>query len=603
MTDTPQIFLSRATLITLLILAVYGSVLTHGFVWDDHYVIADNGLLENMRNIPRLFLMEDRVESPTGYYRPLTYLSFALDRALWGVNPAGCGVTNLLLHILVTLLFYYTLLLLFKKETLALVAALLFALHPVAGETVNFHAGGRNTLLCACFSLVTVILHLRQKRLLSVLPFALAILSKEFALLVPPFLLLYDRFIVREKIRWALYLPFILTIAGYLVVRSTVVTLHGNLLASLDLAKAFRLMPKLLGRYLVNMLFPVRLKVIYDLSAATSWPMLFIYSLALPAMAAAAWLLRKQREIVTSLLLFALFFLPVAGFFPVGTYLMADRYAYFSLFGFSLGLAWCLSRAGTGRIIGITATMLCFFAVIDIQRNGTWRDDSALAAQMITDAPELAIGYQNLGYEYYKKQDYGNAEKYLTLAYDKKNISKKMLVGSAAMFWEMNKLDKALIVLDKKIAAEPRSLQAYIMASRIYEEMGNRGMAASYRDKAVALNPGIFEMMRKRAFTVCSQGEELVAGNQRERAEMLYREALAIDPGYVPALIDMGILFAEKGESVKALNYFSKAALLDRANPVPHHNLSMVYDSLGKKSEARAEMITFRELEAASRGR
>ena len=87
----------------------------------------------------------------TGYYRPLTYVSFLIDRSIWGLNPLGFNITNLILHIAVALTFYLLMAELFKKEYYAFIAALIFSLHPIANETVNFHAGGRNTMLCALF--------------------------------------------------------------------------------------------------------------------------------------------------------------------------------------------------------------------------------------------------------------------------------------------------------------------------------------------------------------------------------------------------------------------------------------------------------------------
>ena len=156
MTDSQKTLLCRFTLITILLVAVYGSTFTNRFVWDDLDVIVKNSLLENFTNLPKLFLYEDRTgDGLTGYYRPVTYISFLLDRSIWGLNPVGFNITNVILHISAVLLFYRVLFALFKKERVAFVAALIFALHPIAVESVNFHAGGRNTLLSACFALLS----------------------------------------------------------------------------------------------------------------------------------------------------------------------------------------------------------------------------------------------------------------------------------------------------------------------------------------------------------------------------------------------------------------------------------------------------------------
>jgi hypothetical protein len=194
--------ISRYGLHVLLVAAVYATTVGHGFVWDDHLIIVNNPILEKPGNILRLFLSEDTAIGFTGYYRPITYVSFALDRALWGLGPTGFKITNLILHVLVALLFYATVATVFKKERLALVAALILALHPVAGETVNFLAGGRNTLLAACFMLLSLFLYVKERPIPAVLCVILASFSKEFALLLPLVLLWYDHRLRERTIRF-----------------------------------------------------------------------------------------------------------------------------------------------------------------------------------------------------------------------------------------------------------------------------------------------------------------------------------------------------------------------------------------------------------------
>jgi hypothetical protein len=202
------------------VVAVYLRTLSHGFIWDDNSIIVDNPIFDKLSNIPKFFLIEDTIDGiSSGYYRPITYASFALERAIWGMNPLGLNINNLFLHILVTLLFYRVVAALFKRENLAFVAALIFALHPIAGETINFHAGGRNTLLSACFALLSLLYYIKRKPVPSTIWFLLAIFSKEFALLLPIFFVLYDTRIEKVKFRFAAYAPFVVCIIIYLVLR------------------------------------------------------------------------------------------------------------------------------------------------------------------------------------------------------------------------------------------------------------------------------------------------------------------------------------------------------------------------------------------------
>jgi hypothetical protein len=80
MTESQNHRMYRLTFIGVLILAVYCNIFNHGFVWDDVDIIVDNPVFESFRNLPSFFVMEDCIDGPTGYYRPLTYVSFLIDR-------------------------------------------------------------------------------------------------------------------------------------------------------------------------------------------------------------------------------------------------------------------------------------------------------------------------------------------------------------------------------------------------------------------------------------------------------------------------------------------------------------------------------------------
>jgi protein O-mannosyl-transferase len=602
MTDSQKNLLYRLALVTILVVAVYGTTLANRFVWDDLSVIVKNPLLEKFSNIPKLFLYEDRTaDGPTGYYRPMTYISFLLDRSIWGLNPLGFNITNLLLQLAVVLLFYRLVAELFKEERLAFVAALLFALHPVAVETVNFHAGGRNTLLSACFSLLALLAYVRKKRLAAVICFTIAIFSKEFALLLPAVFFLYDSRIGTEKRRPGNYLPYLAAIVCFLTIRSFAVE-QGNLLRTLQLSGNLLLVPKIVVSYLIHMVFPVNLKVMYDIPADIGLFSLACYSVVLAAVIGAAVLFRGKSEITFAACWFFLFLLPVVGIVPLGTALMADRYAYFSLMGFCLALAYVVCL-GNRQVVAAATVILCLgYASIDVRRNAIWKNMPALYRQMTIDAPERSIGFTNLGMYYYENGDLAEAERYLEQSCAKKGIViRDAYQYLSAVYWEENKFDKALSVLNKLMALEPGNPQPYIMASRIYESMGDKEMARKYYGKVTAMFPNIEEMMESRVKSLCSEGEKLLAEGRLAEAERKFKEALMMKPDFVPALIDMGGVAAEKRNLAGAVDYFSRAVALDRLNPSAHYNLSMAYELMGKTAEAGAEMNRFKELEEVSR--
>src|SRR3989304_8889856 len=86
-------------------LAVYINSLSGDFIWDDIEQIADNPVIKDIRNIPSFFTSHlwSLIRNPTigsYYYRPFFLLSLAVDYNLWGLNPLGYHITNLILHAL-----------------------------------------------------------------------------------------------------------------------------------------------------------------------------------------------------------------------------------------------------------------------------------------------------------------------------------------------------------------------------------------------------------------------------------------------------------------------------------------------------------------------
>ena len=104
-------------------------------------------------------------------------------------------------------------------------------------------------------------------------------------------------------------------------------------------------------------------------------------------------------------------------------------------------------------------------------------------------------------------------------------------------------------------------------------------------------------MMQQRVISVCKEGEQLMAERKPAPAERKLKEALMMQPDFVPALIDMGSLAAEKGDMAGSLEFFSKAGGLDPNNPSIHYNMSRVYELMGRMAEAKNEMTRFKELD------
>jgi len=141
-----------AFLVVLLSVAVFIPGLQYGFVWDDVILIQDNQFLQPHNN-PASFLGRDFTEITFGaltgsFYRPLFALTLWADGVVWGNEPFGFHVTNLLIHGLVVGLLFLVVRRLSNPFT-ATLASLLFAIHPAHSEVAVFISGRVDSLALA----------------------------------------------------------------------------------------------------------------------------------------------------------------------------------------------------------------------------------------------------------------------------------------------------------------------------------------------------------------------------------------------------------------------------------------------------------------------
>src|SRR3989304_356329 len=137
----------RSTVSALLIVAVlstivYLNTLDNGFHYDDEHYIVTNHFLERWGNIPALFTTTRYYSDDirfTGHYRPLLYVTYALNKVTGGDNPFGYHIVNLVFHIgSAFIIFFMVQVILGCRFYIALASSLIFAVHPFNSEVVNY---------------------------------------------------------------------------------------------------------------------------------------------------------------------------------------------------------------------------------------------------------------------------------------------------------------------------------------------------------------------------------------------------------------------------------------------------------------------------------
>lgn len=363
-----------------------------------------------------------------GPWQPLSWLSWAVDHALWGLDPRAFRRTNVLLHAVAAGLFTECARLLLPRVKGvawgAALAGVFFALHPLRVESVLWITERRDVLSGALAG-ASLLAFLKERRGLSLGLFAAALLSKGTAVGLAWVFLFLEKDRAKAWPYFALALGAgLMNLAGF-----------GAELRAVDLTPWQRAAAVLnsLGFYVVKTVVPTGLSPYYPLTDALT-PFVL-------AGAAAYWLRWHW-------VLYALILAPVSGLFQAGAQAYADRYSYLA----TLPFAFFLGRFGTPARVALLAAVL---SVLTLRQAAFWRDDAALWTRAVALAPRAYLPRSNLA-----------------LALD--------AAGDAAGAAEQ---------YERAIELEPRDVEARVNLGALRAKAGDlKGAEGLYRE-ALALRP------------------------------------------------------------------------------------------------------------------
>ena len=347
-------------LLVLLVLALYANSFPGAFILDDQLIVVENPLVQHLDLLTIFRADYWHGVNNSGLFRPLTILSLALNRLLFGPAPFGFHLINVLLHAAVTFLLWRGLRVWGLPLFAATTCAILFAAHPLHTEVVN-EVVGRSELLAAFFVLAAFNLarsHSVYSSLGVCLCYLLALLSKEHAITFLILLPLGEGFVAGEsrlwQRRWPLYLGLAAVAGAWLCWRSFGVISTAPLLPLSEAAAPLayvdgvtRILTALHYQwlYLGKLFLPHGMQAVYS---ATDLPPFIRSFFSLPALLVLAgtsslllllvWGWRRRSPLALFALFYLLSFLPTANlFFPIGV-TFAERLAYLPSLWFCAGL-------------------------------------------------------------------------------------------------------------------------------------------------------------------------------------------------------------------------------------------------------------------------
>lgn len=410
----------------------YGNSLANGFVFDDRSIVLGNPLLRNPANLTTLLFAS---------YRPLRDISHAVDFALWGENPVGFHLTNVLIHLANALLVFWLIRRFTQHIATAALAALIFAIHPIQTDAVTYISGRRDVLFglfylasFRCYLSYRDYRGLRKGRsliyfALFLLLWGLSLMSKEMAVSLPLFVFAWrfcDYWGKRSGPWWKrslkaigsalgedkwLYIVLAAAAAGYgwymtfIKGGSTLATSRGLIYWGGSFYTSLLTVFCVHAWYLKQLVLPT--PVVQYLGAfevaTTILNLRVILSIivVVAVLTAGLLLLRRDKLMTFAVLSYFVMLLPVSQIIPHHE-LLADHYLYLPMMSFGLLVALAVRRiAARGQLYqraayAVAGAALIALGVMTILRNGDWKDDFTLWQANYREAPNSIRAAGNL---------------------------------------------------------------------------------------------------------------------------------------------------------------------------------------------------------------
>lgn len=541
-------------------LSVYWQVGNYEFLnYDDNVYVTDNPHVQRGFT-PETFIWAFSTTRAANWH-PLTWLSHMLDCRLYGLDPGGHHLTNLLLHLANTLLLFLVLRRMTGVPWQSGFVAALFAFHPLHVESVAWVAE-RKDVLAALFWMLTTLAYIRYverpgiyRYLLVILTFSLGLMAKPMLVTLPFVLLLLDywplgRFQLRPlygsidpqvrnsqdsstakfpkfNVIWEKTPLFVLS-----VVSSIVTVFAQKQLGAISTLEAISLEWRLANSlvsyvtYIEKTVWPQSLAVFYP-HPGSSLPIWQGVGAGLLLVAVSVLVMRGARRypyVLVGWLWYLGTLVPVIGLVQVGEQAMADRYTYLPLIGLFIIIVWGVADIVKGwkhrrMAVAISAgVMLSSLMICNWLQVKNWRDSVSLFEHTLNVTSNNYVAHYTLG----------NA-----LA----------LQGNH---------QEAVDHYNEALRIKPNYAEAHHNLGNALTLQGSLTEAVAHYSEALRIKPDYAEAHRNLGVNLDRQGEH-------EEAIKHYAEALRISPNDAQSHNNLGVALAEQGRLGEAITHFSEA--------------------------------------------
>jgi protein O-mannosyl-transferase len=599
----------------LLSFALFANTLFNGFVFDDHSQIETNPYVHSFRYVGKLFgtslLAQQGKQAPPNFYRPLSNLFYLICFQLFGDSAAGYHLICVLVHCLAVWLVFLAGSRLFRNEWLGLLAASMFALHPVHVEPVAW-IDGIGDPLATVFLLAAFCLYLRldeidkgsRGRILAGmnLAFAAALFTKETAVIFPVLAVLFEHLYRRDRTettwlqKFSRYSGLWLTFGFYMALRVAAVgqLAPAALHSEVTRREAFLSALALIGQYARKLLWPVPLVAFVPFQKSTSLfeTSVLLGLITLLAVVALFILLWRRAHLYSFTLLWMAFSIaPGLNTRWMTASVFAERYLYLASVAFSWLLAgtalWAWDRMGRRSpvlrwaLAGTTGILACLAVYATVARTFDWRSDRALIVSTLRVLPDSAHAHVQYGIFRWAEGAHGEAihEWQLALSLNPESVEAMAELGKAS--FENKQYDQASAWLQKALALKPHFTTAHVLLGQVWEAEGKTADAESEYRRAVEIYPANAEAREALGSLYLKEG-------RLHEAEEHFQVVVGIAPD-LPSWRALGKIYSAENRTGEAEDAWQHVLTFERFDPEAHLALGHIYLEKGLYPQAQRE--------------
>ncbi len=583
-------------LIVLITTAVYLQTASFDFAdFDDDLYVKANPYIQNGLTLEAIKWAVTATYQAT--WQPLIWMSFMIDFNLFGLAPGGYHITNLIYHLIATVLLYLVMLRSTGAMWKSFFVASVFALHPLHVESVAWIAE-RKDVLSALFWFLTMFLYLRYIKNRTITNYVFVVLSLCFGLMskgmlvtLPFVLVLFDYWPLNrfnstwEGLKSSVLekLPLFVLITISTLITSSALKSWGALASGDELSLTYKIANAITsyGDYILMSIAPINLAVFYP-HPGESISILKVILWAIILLLMTAMVLYKSKShkyIAVGWFWYLGVLFPAIGIAQVGGQALADRYMYLPIIGIAIIAAWgveeLITKLNKGNLQTIAAVLISlsiiFMSALTHMQTRHWKNGFTLFTRAVEVTEGNYLAHNNLGIAELRRGKYKKAETSF-----KEAIRLNPGYGEA-----MNNLGRAFEKQGFMNKATDQYIKTIITAptAQAHNNLGAMRLRSSRFDEALKEFKTALKLDPTLSDVHYNLGNTYLQTDKPAKALLEYKKYITLHTGLSglkDAHMNLGFTYYKLGKPILAIREFQLVLKVEPTNEEARRNLEIL---------------------------